>query len=281
LARRRPTIAAAGALVIRRRDRLAAEADGERPLVVATYNIHSCVGVDRRHDPERVAAVLRELRADIIGLQEVGARPLEQWEYLAAQTGLHGVAGANVSDPRGRFGNALLTRFPVEAVRHIDLSVSGHEPRGAIAAELLADGRRLCVLVTHLGLHAAERRWQIHRLLDWLPSPPKDPEALVVLGDLNEWRGGVSALDRRLGRAPMPRTFPSWLPVLPLDRIYAAGALRLRRVAVHRSALARVASDHLPLQASLAWRATRPGSAAPAPRAADGAVDRSAPPALP
>jgi endonuclease/exonuclease/phosphatase family metal-dependent hydrolase len=77
-----------------------------------------------------------------------------------------------------------------------------------------------------------------------------------LLGDLNEWRGrrgGVSALDRRLSRVPAPRTFPSWLPVLPLDRIYAAGAIDLRRVAVHRSTLARIASDHLPLCDAVAW----------------------------
>lgn len=249
--------------MIRRRRRQAREAGTERPLVVATYNIHTCVGVDRRYDPDRTAAVLRELDADIIGLQEVDARHrlsrhVNQWDYFAEATGLHAVAGANVSDHRGRFGNAILTRFPVRAVRHIDLSVGNYEPRGAIEAELYADGRALRVVVTHLGLRAGERRLQIDRLLDALAQRPSEAEATLIMGDLNEWRGrrgGIPALDRRLGRAPAPRTFPSWLPVLPLDRIYAGGAVSLRAVSVHRSALARLASDHLPLCAAVDWSA--------------------------
>ena len=52
------------------------------------YNIHECVGGDGRRDPERIAAVLREIDADIIGLQEVDARPAPpansmQMQYLA------------------------------------------------------------------------------------------------------------------------------------------------------------------------------------------------------
>lgn len=249
--------------MIRRRRRLPREQQegGGRPLVVATYNIHTCVGVDRRYDPDRTAAVLRELGADIIGLQEVDARHrlsrhLNQWDYFAAATGLHAIAGPNVSDHRGRFGNALLTRFPVRLLQHINLSVGSYEPRGAIDAEVLADGRKLRVVVTHLGLHASERRQQIARLLDALAQNPVEADAMIIMGDLNEWRGrrgGIPALDRRLGRAPAPRTFPSWLPVLPLDRIYAGGGVNLTAMAVHRSPLARLASDHLPLCAAVDW----------------------------
>lgn len=267
-----------GAATRWRRRRASAE-EGERPLIVATYNIHTCVGVDRRYDPERTAAVLGELNADIIGLQEVDARhrfrrPVDQWEYFAAATGLRAVAGVTIGSRRGRFANVLLTRFPVQSVRHIDLSVAGYEPRGAIAAELLVEGRPVLVVVTHLGLRAGERRLQIHRLLEALVERTSEADAVLVLGDLNEWRGrrgGVSVLDRQLGRAPAPRTFPSWLPVLPLDRIYAAGALRLRGVAVHRSVLARVASDHLPLCAAVAWP---PGTAPRATKAARSGLSR-------
>ena len=246
---------------MRRRRRAVPEERGERRLIVATYNVHSCVGVDRRYDPDRVAAVLRELRADIIGLQEVDARQrpgrlLDQHAHFAAATGFHLVPGPNGRDHRGRFGNAILTRFPVHAVRHIDLSVDGYEPRSAVDAALMVEGRVLRVVVTHLGLRAGERRQQTERLLDALSAHSNEAEAILIMGDLNEWRGrrgGIPALDRHLGRAPAPRTFPSWLPVLPLDRIYAGGATRLRAVSVHRSGLARVASDHLPLRAAVEW----------------------------
>lgn len=254
--------------MIRRRRRRQAEPAGGTQLVAATYNIHTCVGVDRRYDPARIATVLRELGADILGLQEVDARHrmsgnMDQWAYFADATGLNAIPGPNVRDHRGRFGNAILTRFPVLAVRHIDLSVGGYEPRGAIDADLQVKGRVLRVVATHLGLRAGERRHQIERLLEMLAADGQRMDGLLVMGDLNEWRGrrgGIPALDRKLGRAPAPRTFPSWMPVLPLDRIYANGAAELGTLQVHRTPLARIASDHLPLRAMVSWGEPGPPS---------------------
>jgi endonuclease/exonuclease/phosphatase family metal-dependent hydrolase len=236
-------------------------------LAVATYNVHACVGTDRRYDPARVAAVLRELGADIISLQEVGGqrRPgqlPDQAGFLAEETGLEIVAGPNRNYRRSRFGNAILTRFPVLAARYIDLSVPGCEPRGALDVDLdigeRLDGRVLRVVATHLGLRGGERRAQTMRLLDALAATGGGSDtAILMMGDLNEWRGrrgGIRALDRELGHAPAPRTFPSWCPILPLDRIYAGPPALVRDVIVHRSPLARLASDHLPLRARLAWR---------------------------
>ncbi len=231
-------------------------------LVAATYNIHTCVGVDRRYDPARVGEVLRELRADIIALQEVEVRHRldgrrDQESYLAEAVGL-APAPLRLGERRGRFANALLSRFPIIAARIVDLSVDPYLPRAAIDAEVMVDGRLLRVVVTHLGLRAAERREQVGRLMTALAAVPTDAEAMLMMGDLNEWRGrrgGIRTLERRLGRAPAPRTFPSWLPVLALDRIYAGGPLQLHALAVHRSPLARVASDHLPLRATIGWGA--------------------------
>jgi endonuclease/exonuclease/phosphatase family metal-dependent hydrolase len=232
---------------------------------VVTYNIHTCVGVDRRCDPARIAAVLREIDPDIACLQEVDARRrpapfADQWAYLGAATGLTAIAGTGIPEQRGRFGNAILTRFPVLSVRTIDLSVGDYEPRGAIDADLLVGTRVLRVLATHFGLRPAERRWQASRLMAALgeaPAPDRPPpHAVLVMGDLNEWRGRrgcLRPLDRRLGPGAAARTFPSWMPVLPLDRIYIAGPAVLREVAVYRSPLARLASDHLPLVAELCW----------------------------
>lgn len=243
----------------RRRRLPAAESGG---LVVATYNVHKCVGVDRRHDPQRVAEVLRELGADIICLQEVGARqhrqrPLDQEAFFAETTGLRLVSGPLRTDRRGRFGNAILTRFPVLAVRHVDLTVPGCEPRGAIDAELAAGDRVLRVVATHLGLRGPERQEQTQRLLAAIAAAGAGGgHPILMMGDLNEWRGrrgGIPALDRAFGRTPAPRTFPSWCPVLPLDRIYAAPPIELLHFQVHRSPLARLASDHLPLRARLTW----------------------------
>ena len=234
---------------------------------VVTYNIHTCVGVDRRYDPERIVAVLREIDADIACLQEVGVRPrigrhADQWAFLGEATGCQVILGAGIRDHRRRFGNAILTRFPVLTARSIDLTVADHEPRSAIDADVLVGDRVLRVIATHFGLRAGERRLQANRLMTALGETSnanrRKPDAVLLMGDLNEWRGrsgAIRAFDRRLGPSAAARTFPSWLPVLALDRIYANGPAVLSEVSVYRTPLARLASDHLPLVGSLSWSA--------------------------
>jgi endonuclease/exonuclease/phosphatase family metal-dependent hydrolase len=235
------------------------------PIRVVTYNIHACVGVDRRYDPARIAAVLHQIDADIACLQEVDVRrgtklQADQAAYLAESTGCQVILGAGPRGHCGRFANAILTRFPVAEARAIDLAVSHYEPRAALDAELIIGDRVLRVLATHFGLHAGERRLQANRLIAALdePSAPgkRAERAVLLVGDLNEWRGrsgGIRALDRCLGPSAARPTFPSWMPVLPLDRIYADGLAVLRDVHVYHSPLARLASDHLPLVGSLWW----------------------------
>lgn len=245
---------------------LAATAVAESPsLKIATYNIHGCLGLDRRYDPPRIAAVLREIDADIACLQEVGMRRVDrshddQAAFLAEATGYHVILGAGSRGHRGRFTNAILTRFSAASARAIDLAVSVYEPRAALDAELIIGNRVLRVLATHFGLHAGERRLQANRLIAALGEPctpgHRAADAVLLVGDLNEWRGrtgGIRALDRCLGPSAAPRTFPSWMPVLPLDRMYADGPAVLRDVHVYRSPLARLASDHLPLVGRLWW----------------------------
>ena len=108
------------------------------------------------------------------------------------------------------------------------------------------------MLSTHLGLRFAERRFQVRQLLEHIDERPFD--FLTVLGDFNDWLPGQSvahALDDRLGRARRVRTFPSWCPLLALDRVWVHPASTIRAVRVHKSPLARLASDHLPVVAEL------------------------------
>jgi endonuclease/exonuclease/phosphatase family metal-dependent hydrolase len=249
---------------------LAPVSPGVLSVRVVTYNIHTCVGVDRRYDPSRIGAVLREIDADIACLQEVDARRRidrhpDQWAYLGQATGCRVVTGAGIGANGGRFGNAILTRFPVLAARAIDLTVAGYEPRSAIDADILIGEHVLRVVATHFGLHATERRLQASRLMTALGEPAapnrREAHAVLLMGDLNEWRGrsgAIRSLDRRLGPSAAARTFPSWMPVLALDRIYTNGPAVVRDVSVYRSPLARIASDHLPLVGSLCWSAREP-----------------------
>ena len=224
-------------------------------LAVATYNIHGCVGRDRKTSPERVAEVIRELDAEIVGLQEVDSRPgttteSQQMDYLARVTRYEAISGPTIQRHDHSYGNVLLSRLPIHAVRQIDLSLRGREPRGAIDADLETHGGRLRVLVTHLGLRAAERRSQLHRLSEVLPRDPLEP--LVLMGDFNEWqpyRSTLRKLRARFGRSQAPPSFPSRCPVIALDRIWISPLSSLVATHVHKTALARVASDHLPIKA--------------------------------
>jgi endonuclease/exonuclease/phosphatase family metal-dependent hydrolase len=221
-------------------------------LRVVTYNIHRGRGLDGRRRLDRIRQVLGEIDGDVVALQEVLA---SQAEGLARATGMHAAFGPTCTLHGEPYGNLCLSRLPIVGQARLDLTCRPFEPRGGLRADLLASGRRLSVLNVHLGLHYLERVRQA-RLLAGAVSRD-GAEGLVVLGDFNEWfPGHASRLLRRRfgtpgGRRRWVRTHPSPLPVFALDRIYHEGSLHIARIAVHRSARARIASDHLPTFADL------------------------------
>lgn len=230
-----------------------------RRIVAATYNIHRCVGTDGRYSPSRIALVLEELDADIIGLQEVDSRlaaagACDQLTFLAQRLGFHVAAGLNIVCHRGHYGNALLSRWPILASRLIDLSAVGREPRGGIDADVAwpAEDGALRVIVTHLGLRAWERRRQMVSLLGHIRGREDASRPLLLMGDFNEWvrSGPVSrSLSGAMSCDDYVASFPARWPLLPLDRICGRSLTLSRRPARHVSDTSRVASDHLPVRA--------------------------------
>lgn len=221
---------------------------------LATYNIHGGVGGDGHFVPRRIADVLAELQADVIALQEVESRRtgFDMLEFLAQATGLHPIAGPTLLDAQGDYGNGLLTRHPPLAVRRLDLSWPRREPRGAIDAELRVHDAALRVVATHLGLRPAERRAQVRALLAAFEQDPVMPT--VLMGDLNEWLLAgrpLRWLHRHFEKAPAPASFPSRWPIFALDRVWSKPRTLLQQVAIHATPLARIASDHLPVVATL------------------------------
>jgi endonuclease/exonuclease/phosphatase family metal-dependent hydrolase len=230
---------------------------GQRFRAVS-YNIHRCVGVDGRKDPGRIAEVIRELGADIVGLQEVDAQRGEDsgfdpMQKLAKASGFHLIPGVTILRDDEQYGNALMTGRRVREIRRLDLSLPGREPRGAIDVDLDLEGESIRVLVTHLGLRPRERRAQVRKMLDVLRVKPD--HLTIVMGDINEWLPGSRTLrwlHGRLGRSPARRTYPSFFPLLSLDRIWVWPIRALLSVRAHDSPTARIASDHLPLAADVA-----------------------------
>lgn len=228
-------------------------------LRVASYNIHRCIGRDRRLDVDRVAQVIGELGCDIVGLQEVdnrsdGRHDSMQLDYLTQVTAMASVAGNTIVHHQGSFGNALLTRYPVIAIRRHDFSYRSREPRGALEVDIAVGDRVVSVVVTHLGLRPIERRFQVRQMLALLREIPAE-RMTVVLGDINEWLPlgrPLRWLHAMLGRSPAERSFPSGLPLFALDRVWVRPRRSLLAFATHPSHTARVASDHLPVKALIA-----------------------------
>jgi len=217
-------------------------------LRIASYNVHGCRGTDGRKDAARIAEVIRELDCDTVGLQEVDHR----LDYIGGRLGMEVVPGLTLIRHDGPFGNALLTRRKVLDVRRLELGYGRREPRNALDVDLEVGGARLRVIVTHLGLFAPERRWQVKKLIELLR---ETEENLVVLGDINEWFPFSRPLrwfNRLLGHSVADRSFPSRWPLFALDRVWVRPRRALLALKAHRSPLATVASDHLPVKAIVA-----------------------------
>jgi endonuclease/exonuclease/phosphatase family metal-dependent hydrolase len=223
-------------------------------LRVATWNIHDALGRDGKRDVARVARVIAALDAPVVGLQEVACTPDATCDVaeLARATGL----GWRAIPTRGaadlQHGNALLTSLPVTSLQFHDLSIEGHEPRAALQADVVWQDRRVRVVVTHLGLRAGERRRQVAHLLDVVRDEGAD--VTVLLGDINEWfmwGRPLRWLHGRFGVHAAPRTFPSRLPLLALDRVWAHPRNTMSSIGAVNSGEARMASDHLPVVATL------------------------------
>ena len=225
-------------------------------LTFASYNIHKAVGIDGRFDPDRIIAVLRELDADVIALQEADRRFGERESVLPKalldDTPWHAASVARRPRSLGWHGNALLVRRDMEIELAEPLPLPTLEPRGAVRADLLVEGRRLRVVGAHLDLSGLRRRDQIRAMLRHCAACPTACPT-VLMGDFNQWgRGALREFVAPWEALTIGNSFPSRRPLAALDRIVHSGEWACGEVAVHHSALAAVASDHLPVRAVLA-----------------------------
>jgi endonuclease/exonuclease/phosphatase family metal-dependent hydrolase len=228
-------------------------------LRILTYNVHKCRGLDGRTSVARIADVLREADADVMALQEVMDH---QAASLSADLGRPYCIGENRKFRGYGYGNVVISRFPVIAMRNYDLSVRGREERGCLRVDLNADGSVLHLFNVHLGTAPIERRHQGRKLI----APELLADAAIewpriVLGDFNEWTTGLAT---KLLRSHMQsadvrthlrfsKTYPGVLPFLHLDHIYYDPALRLEKLSLCRTRKALIASDHLPLMGEFTW----------------------------
>lgn len=225
-------------------------------LRVVTWNVHACVGVDRKFDPDRVVEIVRGLSPDIVALQEVEARRhrsgMDMFAFLREGIGGHAAEARTIVTAEGDYGHMVLSRWPLRGARVHDVSVVGREPRNILEVEALSPFGPIRLFAAHFGLRRSERRLQTATLRSVVD--PGSVGAAIVAGDFNELRrrsATLRALSPHFHGTTIFATFPSWRPLLPLDRIWCRPPLRVHQSRVLRGA--RSASDHLPLIADLEW----------------------------
>jgi endonuclease/exonuclease/phosphatase family metal-dependent hydrolase len=231
---------------------------------VMTWNIHKGVGgLDRRYDLGRTIAVIEAAQADIVLLQEVAQgmpslRNDDQVQMLTAACGGHAAFHAEHQFRKGGYGNMILSKWPLDTLSHIDLTIGFRKTRGLLQAHVrakLGDHQHtLIVHNLHLGLATSERSLQLKRFLESRPFlGVHHTTPLVLGGDLNDLWGSLGpkhlepAGFKRAGA--LVRSFPAAVPLRPLDGLFFKGGLSQVRAGALASSLARTASDHLPLVA--------------------------------
>lgn len=232
-------------------------------LRVATYNVHGCVGVDRRRSESRIAEVIASMNADLVGLQELDANRarsarVDQAAVIAEQLGWHHIFHPAMRNAGEQYGNAIISRYPLALQRAIELPGEGNwycrETRIAICAQAETSLGAITFINTHFALGRAERDSQAR----FLATEIAPNESSILLGDFNSLPGSESLkflrevlrdVRHEVGDPRLHRTFPTRLPTVAVDHIFASADLRPRSITSHRTALSRLASDHFPLLA--------------------------------
>lgn len=231
---------------------------------VATYNIHKGVqglGPVRRLEIHNLATAIETLGADVVCLQEVRSSNRREEKYFKhwplvgqadflAPLGFEAIYRTNAVTRHGEHGNALLSRWPVLAHQHEDMSDHRFEQRGVLHVELLIHGVNVHVLVVHLGLIRASRVRQLEQLKHFVQREIPTQSPVLIAGDFNDvgarLKEALAPAGLQAWTGAAQPTFPSRLPLAQLDHVFARG-LKPVSVSVPRGRDWWRMSDHLPL----------------------------------
>ncbi|ALQ49940.1 endonuclease/exonuclease/phosphatase family protein [Nitrosomonas ureae] len=241
-------------------------------LKVLTYNIHKGFSATNlRFILHEIKNSLRHIDADIVFLQEVhGERRIsnqrfdnwpntQQFEFLADQVWHHYAYGKNAIYNSGHHGNAILSKYPIIEWDNINVSMLRSASRSLLhgVIHIPETDQKIHIICIHFGLFGRERKRQLSALVKRISTHVSASEPLIIAGDFNDWREQAEHyLHRDLGvkevfkitRGAYARTFPAWMPVLSMDRIYYRGLDIIDCNRLHGQPWHRL-SDHIPLLA--------------------------------
>ena len=246
-------------------------------LRIATFNIHKgLTHFNARFALHEQRELLRTLQPDVVFLQEVRdehaphSQRFANWpeqgqaSFLADAVWPQFAYGKNSVYPAGHHGNALLSKFPIIQSNNADISAHSSEQRGMLHCTIQVPqwDQALHAICVHLGLFARWRHAQLEMVADYIDQHVPAHAPLMIAGDFNDWTtraGGrfASRLDlhevfeQHTGRHA--RSFPSFLPILSLDRVYVRG-FHIKHAQVHSGVGLLKMSDHAVLSATLTKR---------------------------
>jgi endonuclease/exonuclease/phosphatase family metal-dependent hydrolase len=234
-----------------------------------TYNIHKGIGgLDRRYRLDRIIDVLTRENADFVCLQEVDRNTRrsgfdQQPAILAEALGSVAHLDQFVHPHRGGgYGNLLLSRWPMINTEQVSLRIGRRKRRGALMASFQTPSGPIFVANAHLGLSERERHWQIERLLTNQSLVETLHLPTLLAFDSNDWRNSLATgpfqrhgFKQVTSPSSQFRTFPAYLPMAALDKVFARGDVEIESAHVVKTRLARTASDHLPVVVDFSLRA--------------------------
>jgi endonuclease/exonuclease/phosphatase family metal-dependent hydrolase len=214
--------------------------------------------MDWKVNPARIAKVAAHLHPDILATQEI---LLSQATEISKRIEVPFVFGGAREHRGEAYGNAVFSRLAIMSQRNYDLTVRGREQRQCLRVSFqLPSGEAAHFFAVHLGTSFGERRQQARMLLsrDVLLAGEMQGRRIIA-GDFNEWTRGLvtTMLSQHFKSADIVmhlrrrRTYPGMFPFMHLDHVYYDDDFELREMHLHRTRLALIASDHLPLVATL------------------------------
>lgn len=227
-------------------------------LRVVSYNIHHGVGMDGKLDLQRIAEVIRKGKPDFVALQEVDqfvprSGKVNQAEALAKLLGMKHVFRKAIDLQGGNYGQAVLSRHPIEDVIVHKLPGKG-EPRIALEVQAQVKGKKLSFCSVHLEWSREEIRLQQVRALELHLLQRKHP--VILFGDFNARPGTkpmklLAAKWRVVPKSGNRLTYPADTPKIEIDYLVIRGMEGVKVTC--QVGDERVASDHRPLFGKIKW----------------------------
>lgn len=237
-------------------------------LKIGTYNIQHGVLHQKRLDTGEVTvdlapmvAVLKQHAPDVCTINEIygDGNFGDQPKALGEALGYHYHFAPAIDHRYGKYGIALLSRYPITKVTTIPLHVKEedrlagikYEDRVLMIAELLVEDQPFTVMLSHFGLAEDEQALAIDTVIR---EGGRINTPLALLGDFNLTpdtpayaRLAAVFLDSATLTSDPMLTFPSHKPNRKIDYVFVGGGAKPTRV----EAPAVVASDHLPIFAEV------------------------------